>query len=226
MITIVEPGWSWLYPPDYSEITKKLEMCGRTCYKIEERITDGSADKFVRMICRNRHVSVLEHESLTVRIVCSRACSHQIVRHRLASFSQESQRYCNYGKKDSLQVICPPAIGLTTGDYEKESLGLQMKDGVLCKVNPIQDAWIYSIETCYLIYKDLLRQKLKPEDARFLLPNACKTEIVMTMNMRMWRHVFEERALNSHAQWEIRGIFKSIYDELSQALPAIFGDLE
>lgn len=229
MITIVEPGWSWIDDgPYFDEITRRLELAGRTCYKSEERITDESADKFVRMICRNNHVSVLEHESISVRIVCSRACSHQIVRHRLASYSQESQRYCNYGKKDSFKVICPPSIGLEVGEYKCDQNLLWHKDGYYTgALKPIQAVWLKSINDSCQAYTDLVlgNWHIKPEDARFVLPNASKTEIVMTANLRMWRHIFQERALNPHAQWEIRGIFGSLYDRLCEKLPAVFGDL-
>ena len=222
MLTIVEPGWSWIEVPDFEGMEAYIEKCGRTCYKSEDRITSDSAERFVRMICKNNHVSVLEHVSIGLRIVCSRACSHQLVRHRLASYSQESQRYCNYGKK-GLQVICPPSVGLSPGKYcRTKDERICIKDGQEQEMNLVQAFWLNSIDTSYEYYELLLKLKQKPEDARFLLPNACKTEIVTTMNLRMWQHVFRERALNEHAQWEIRGIFKSIYDEFTKELPTVF----
>jgi len=90
---------------------------------------------------------------------------------------------------------------------------------------PEQQAWLWAMDTAYRQYLELILRKVKPEDARFVLPNASKTEIVMTANLRMWRHIFQERALNPHAQWEIRGIFGSLYDRLCEKLPAVFGDL-
>ena len=227
MITIVEPGWSWVEEPDLCRITQRIEKCGRTCYKSEDRITDDSAEKFVGMICRNNHVSVLEHESLSVRIVCSRACSHQIVRHRLAAYSQESQRYCNYGKL-GFQVIAPPQLWLPVGQYAKDTSLEWRRPDVMgsLSLSTAAKIWLLSVDTACQSYRDLMATGLKPEDARFVLPNACKTELIMTMNLRMWRHVFQERALNPRAQWEVRGIFSSIYDEFSRAMPAIFGDLE
>jgi flavin-dependent thymidylate synthase len=124
MITVIKPHFYW---PETTKamfplVMEHIERCGRVCYKSEDRITNGSADRFVRKICRNRHVSVLEHFSLTAIVVCSRACSHQLVRHRIAAYSQESQRYCNYGKKSSLQVICPKSIGVAPGDYTTEQV--------------------------------------------------------------------------------------------------------
>ena len=98
MIEIVKPSWSWSNMAELKlpYIAEHLEECGRKCYKSEDRITPDSAAKFVKKICRNRHESVLEHEKITVRVICDRGVTHEIVRHRIASYSQESTRYCNY----------------------------------------------------------------------------------------------------------------------------------
>lgn len=380
MITVIKPSWEWadlsLWKMD--KITEHLEKCGRTCYRSEDRITPDSADKFVRKICRKNHVSVLEHEGLTARIVCSRAASHQLVRHRIAAYclsgdtevvaftaskrrspkrwtlkqlyewssdpkrkgrlqlirlrsvdnegrlvpgkirkvfdsgeqevfevktrfgrsikatakhrfltddgwkplaaikvgdklfsnglpayknpavmsvfqdeivsitpaglehtydiemegpnhnfvanglvvhnSQESMRYVNYGKR-GLQVICPPSIGVPPGEYTEYGIGGR-------GLSQIQIDWLCCVEMCYTEYLRELDQGVRPEDARFVLPHACKTEVIATYNMRTWRHVIEERGLNKHAQWEIREIFHDIYEHLRWRLPAIFEDLE
>jgi len=227
-ITVVKPSWEFIRFPD--ELTKYIEECGRTCYKSEDCITNDSADKFVRMICRNNHISVLEHASISVRIVCSRACSHQLVRHRIAAYSQESQRYCHYGKK-GLQVICPPSIGIPEGIYEIDESNSNIYynfpplDGILSKLNIRQWRWLRLRALEYEEYLEELDEKIPPEDARFNLPNACKTEIATTFNCRMWRHVFQERGLNKHAQWEIRGLFKDMLTKFSTFWPTVFGDL-
>lgn len=220
MITVIEPSWSWLKLSErkIQWITEHLEECGRNCYKSEDRITPDSADKFVRKICRRKHISVLEHEGLTARIVCSRAASHQLVRHRIAAYSQESMRYVNYGKR-GLQVICPPRIGVPPGEYEQWSPEWD-------RLHIKQKSWISLMCQCYDEYQRELAEGVRPEDARFVLPHACKTEVVATYNMRTWRHVIEERGLNGDAQWEIRGIFYDIYEHLKWRLPAIFEDLE
>jgi len=219
MITVVKPHWAWMKLSDTKMewITQHLEECGRVCYRSEDRITPDSADKFVRKICRNNHVSVLEHEVLSARIICSRAASHQLVRHRIAAYSQSSQRYVNYGKK-GMQVICPPSIGIPPGEYPLWKYSEQLSVG--------QNVWLDTVFKCYEEYLRELEQGVKPEDARFVLPNACKTEVVATYNIRMWRHVIKERGMNKHAQWEIRGIFNDIYENLKWRLPAIFEDLE
>ena len=101
---------------EHFNVTKLIELAGRCCYKSEDKITEESADKFIKMIVKSRHHSVLEHVNITVKYVGSRAMSHQLVRHRIAAYSQESQRYCNYNKSEKLFVIMPPEI---FKDYEK-----------------------------------------------------------------------------------------------------------
>ena len=123
-------------------------------------------------------------------------------------------RYVNYGKR-GLQVICPPSIGLPVGEY----------GGVPESCTDRQANWLITIHRCYQEYLDEVKEGVKPEDARFVLPNACKTELVATYNLRTWRHVIQERGLNKHAQWEIRGIFSSILGDLYARLPCMFDDL-
>lgn len=216
MITVVEPTYYW---PETSLnmfpfLMEHVERCGRICYKSEDRITGGSAEKFVERICRSGHESVLEHASLTAIVICSRACSHQLVRHRIAAYSQESMRYVNYGKHDSLKVICPPSIGLAPGDY---SVGNPNDDWT-----GRQNRWVGQIERAYGEYKRELVEGVRPEDARYVLPNATKTELAVTFNLRQWRHIFQQRALNKHAQWEIRNIFLAILEDLSERMPSVF----
>jgi thymidylate synthase (FAD) len=208
MITVVEPKAKLVTPVSHlADYTKLIEQAGRTCYKSEERITNESAERFIRQIIRRGHESVIEHCSVTFRITCSRACSHQLVRHRIAAYSQESQRYCDYSKSGEdlgLQIIMPPSmnkLGETRGEFRAQ------------------------VENAYDSYVYLRDKGVPPEDARFLLPNACKTEVVTTFNLRMWRHVLEERWLNKHAQWEIRKVMNDIAYELNHYLPVFFQDI-
>jgi thymidylate synthase (FAD) len=233
MITIVKPKVSILTPEDVVEdIPTTLEWAGRTCYKSHDRTKNGSAEKFVRMICRNHHESVLEHSSISVRVVCSRACSHQLVRHRLASYSQESQRYVNYDQK-GFQFICPPSVGLVTGEYDytchptmycpQDWYLKQGEDDKLIE-RGCPSEWLSALHYAKRGYLEASKH-IKPEDARYLLPNATRTELVVTANLRMWRHIFRERALNPKAQWEIRGIFLQLLEKLTEDLPSVFEDL-
>lgn len=139
--------------------------------------------------------------------------------------SQESMRYCNYGKK-GLKVVCPPTIGLPPGEYTIA----QHTCEELCEkyrwMNPCQLRWLTTVEMCYQEYLQELKEGVKPEDARFTLPNATKTEVVTTYNISMWRHVIRERALNERAQWEIRKVITEGFEFLKLKLPSIFGDLK
>ena len=230
MITIVKPNYYWPETTEaaFPRMVEHLERCGRICYKSEDLITDDSANKFVERICRNRHESVLEHCVATAIIVCSRACSHQLVRHRIAAYSQESQRYCDYGKKSSLSVICPPSIGIEPGDYTAEHFGnagwIVWKDGVRWDGTVKQEQWILQVDCAYSEYLAEVKEGIPPGDARFVLPNACKTEVATTYNLRQWRHFFRTRC-SPKAQWEIRGIATAILTDMAERLPAVFQDL-
>lgn len=225
MIEVIQPSYYW---PETSVqmfpfLLEHIERCGRVCYRSEDRITKGSATRFVEMLRKSGHESVLEHASITAIVVCSRACSHQLVRHRIAAYSQESQRYINYNKRKLLQVICPPSIGVLPGVYE--SYGTMIRqDEVVIDLPKQQTDWIHQINRAYDEYKRELID-CKPEDARYVLPNATKTELAVTFNLRQWRHIFKERALNRYAQWEIREIFLAILADLKTRLPAVFNDL-
>lgn len=144
--------------------------------------------------------------------------------------SQESQRFCDYGKK-GCEVICPPDIGVPPGSYKidwYDNTGLFVLDayqGNIISLTPCQKRWLNTVNFCYDAYLKLREEKIKPEDARSVLPNAVKTEVFTTFNLRQWRWVFKERALNNHAQWQIRGIFRDLLDKFAKELPAVFGDL-
>jgi len=158
-----------------------IEKAGRTCYKSEDRITPGSANKFVEMIRGYEHDSVLEHASATFRIITDRGVSHEIVRHRLASYSQESTRYCNYGKGKfggEITVVLPVW-------FDKEALTIEEA----VQYQAWQEACIMA-EDRYLL---LLKLGQSPQQARSVLPNSLKTEMVMTANFREWLHFFKLR---------------------------------
>jgi thymidylate synthase (FAD) len=230
MITIIEPHYYWPETTEaaFPRMVEHVERCGRICYKSEDLITEDSANKFVERRCRNRHESVLEHCVATAIIVCSRACSHQLVRHRIAAYSQESQRYCNYGKKSSLQVICPPSIGIEPGDYKVECFEncgpIVWKNGNQWIASEQSVQWLWQVDGAYSEYLAEIKEGIPPGDARFVLPNACKTELAVTYNLRQWRHFFRTRC-DKHAQWEIRGIATAILTDLTERMPAVFEDI-
>ncbi len=174
-----------------------IESCGRICYDSEA----GGDKDFVRRLIKSGHESVIEHGSATFEIECSRACSHQIIRHRIASYSQRSQRYV---RETEPEYVVPPSIS-----EKGEALS----------------AFEEAMATAWTAYADLLKMGIKAQDARFVLPNACKTKIRVTMNFRSWRHFIKERGLNPAAQWEIRSIARQVLTMLAQEAPSCFGAL-
>ena len=202
----IRPSFEIMDDIDGAKILQKLERCGRVCYKSEDKITEGSAEKFIGMILKSGHESVLEHEKLTVKFICDRGVTHEIVRHRIASYSQESTRYCNYSKDkfgNELTFIRP-----CFWDDDSEEYAV----------------WKQALEEIEKTYVKLISLGAKPEEARSILPNSLKTEIVCTMNLREWRHFFRLRtAERAHPQ--IREISVALLDELKKRIPVIFDDI-
>lgn len=200
-----------------NDILWSIEVAGRTCYKSEDKITQDSSLKFVADIIKRGHESVLEHEKITVRAICDRGVSHEIVRHRIASYSQESTRYCNYGKSDHISFIIPawlefPEVEVTNANYTDFGK------------NEGEISWLVSMLDCEWRYKHLLAVGWKPEQARSVLPNSLKTEIVMTMNLREWRHFFKLRTANT-AHPDMRALARPMLDTFKQMLPVVFEDI-
>lgn len=203
---IIKPSFEIVDKLNGSEILKKIEQCGRICYKSEGRIKDDSAEKFVAAIVKRGHESVIEHVSFTVKFIVDRGVSHQIVRHRLASYSQESTRYCNYSKdkfQNEITVIEPYFL-------VKDSLGWM--------------EWVYAIEAAEDAYFSMLNIGHSPEEARSVLPNSLKTEVMMTANLREWRHFLKLRtSVASHPQ--IREVAVPLLEELKRQIPVVFDDI-
>ena len=173
---IIKPAVKFINKPDWEKAIKQIELCGRTCYKSEHRITDNSAKVFIKNLIKRGHEAVLEHFSFTVRFTCDRGVTHQIVRHRLSSFCQESTRYCQYSddKFDNQISVIKPCF-FEPGDN-------------------FYELWKQSCEQSEKAYFDLLEKGAKPEEARSVLPNSLKTELVMTTNIREWRHFLKLRS--------------------------------
>lgn len=204
---IVEPQVEIMSIIDSDSILKNLELYGRVCYKSEDSITGDSANRFIRMIIKNGHESVLEHEKITVKFICDRGVSHEIVRHRIASYSQESTRYCNYHQDkfgSELTLIKPCFWEEGQEEYQIWKSNMQM----------IEDS-----------YNKLISLGAKPEEARSILPNSLKTEIVVTMNMREMRHFLKLRT-SPKAHPQMRQVACILLRELKEKLPVIFEDIE
>lgn len=201
-----------------------IERAGRTCYKSEAAITDDSAKSFCRRILKSGHESVIEHSVATVRIICDRGVTHEIVRHRLASYSQESTRYCNYTKDKyggHITFIKPcffPDIPL--GEYgtvrEIEQANHSLTKAAL--------EWCGGIVWAELCYNNLIGFGCTPQEARSVLPNSLKTEIVMTCNLRQWRHFFKLRTANA-AHPQMQEIARPMLDKFKSLYPVLFDDI-
>lgn len=191
---------------DGTKIIKKIETIGRVCYKSEGKITEDSAGNFIANIIKNGHESVVEHETISVRVICDRGVSHEIVRHRIASYSQESTRYCNYSNKKfgkELTVIKPIFWAEGSKEYK---------------------VWLEMMNEIEKKYNMLVEMGAKPQEARSILPNSLKTEIIMTMNLREWRHFFKLRtSLRAHPQ--MREVAIMILEKFKKEVPIFFDDI-
>ena len=186
---------------------RMIERAGRVCYKSEDRIESGSSAKFIRGILKRGHESVIEHMSITVRIICDRGVSHEIVRHRIASYSQESTRYCNYATdkfSNEITVIKPLFWGDTSEEYR---------------------IWERAMKDCENAYFNLISSGASPQEARAVLPNSLKTEIFVTMNFREWRHFFSLRC-SSAAHPQMRQVARMILSQFQEKYPLFVEDIE
>lgn len=192
---------------------KRLERDARTCYKSEENIGDNTYERILSNIIKRGHTSVLEHEKITVRIVCDRGVSHELVRHRIASFSQESTRYCNYSKDKSSEGI--KFIDIVTGfDYDLTDEKDREK----------YDVWYKAMEDAEKAYNKLIELGALPQEARSVLPNSTKTEIVITMNIRSWRNFFSLRA-DKAAHPQMQELAYPMLKSFHEYIPVVFDDI-
>jgi thymidylate synthase (FAD) len=188
---------------------KLIETAGRTAYG--GRPAAGDCERFIRAIIKRGHEAVLEFGSMAVRFVTDRGVSHELVRHRLCSFVQESTRYCNYDLDKygrELTVIRPSAWD-TWSDSQK-------------------DWWTGSLEYAELNYLFMMQDDMEAQEARSVLPNSLKTEIVVRANFREWRHIFRLRAISKDAHPDMRALMTPLYTKCRKLLPCVFnmGDVE
>lgn len=212
---VIKAGYEILDTLNGAEILKKIEKIARVCYKSEDKIGEGTAEKMVRALIKSNHHAMLEHFSFSVKFIVDRGVSHEIVRHRVASFAQESTRYCNYGTKGGEITVIEPCY-LSAGVFTVDSW--HKKYG----------AWesaCMEAEDCYLM---MLDAGSTPQEARAVLPTSLKTEIVMTANLREWRHFFSLRACGAtgkpHPQ--MLEVAVPLLKELKELIPVVFDDLE
>ena len=204
---IIDAGYEIIDPLNGEDILKKIEKVARVCYKSEDKIGEGTAEKMVRALIKSNHLAMLEHFSFSVKFIVDRGVSHEIVRHRVASFAQESTRYCNYGKSGNVVFIRPCFFTEDTPEMDNWMMGCMMAENT---------------------YLSLLDSGRTPQEARAVLPNSLKTEVVMTANLREWRHFFSLRACGStgkpHPQ--MLEVAVPLLKELKTSIPVVFDDLE
>ena len=196
---------------EINDMLQRMELAGRTCYKSNDKITPASARKFVEKLVRSHHEAMLEHASMTVRFVVDRGVSHELVRHRLASFAQESTRYCNYSKDkfgNELTFIEPCF-------WKDKEHDLEMK------------AWKETMQGAEDLYMAFMEYNIPPQEARCILPNSLKTEVIMTANMREWRHFFRLRAagVTGAPHPQMLEVAVPLYQECVKAMPELFCDI-
>lgn len=204
---IISPYYEIISPVDGDAILQHIERCGRVCYKSEDKITETSARTFVENIIKQGHEAVLEHASITVKFVVDRGVSHEIVRHRLAAYCQESTRYCNYSKDGfgrQVTFIQPNFLDRGTRGWE---------------------LWVLACEQAEKAYFDLLNWGCSPQEARAVLPNSLKTEVVMTANLREWRHFFRLRTAPA-AHPQMREVTIPLLRHFRELIPIVFDDIE
>ncbi len=209
---LIKPSYKILTEINRVDILKRIEEAGRTCYKSDSKYTEESGSEFLAKIVKRGHLSVIEHVSITVKFICDRGVTHELVRHRLCSYSQESTRYCNY--KKGVTFILPSWINIEEGEYKKKRI-CAYKDA-------LAEAWWFNqLLLSERTYIDLLQIGWTPQQARSVLPNSLKTEIIVTANLREWKHILNLRTSNA-AHPQIREIMIPLQTELGNILPEIF----
>jgi thymidylate synthase (FAD) len=211
-----------------------IENAGRTCY--QSKAGEDTTDRFIRGIIKSGHESVLEHGVVGVRFVISRATSHQLVRHRLCAYSQESMRYCNYSNSSKFDghvtYIIPSIIRdlipnntilSSIDEVEKFAIDTFMNEDTPYDLNAYR--WLLYMISAETRYKELVEGGWKAEDAREVLPQSTKTELVLTANVREWRHIFKMRC-DKHAQLPIRMLMRKLHEKLREKYACLFDDLK
>ena len=203
---IIKPSYEILDPIDGKAILKKIEMIGRVSHKSEDRITETSAAPFVKKLIQLGDESVLEHVSITIRFICDRGVSHELVRHRLMAVCQESTRYANYSQDkfgNEITVIQPPFWNQHSALY---------------------GGWEIACRKAEKSYFELLKNGATPEEARSVLPNSLKTEVICTANLRELRHILLLRA-DKRAHPQMRELMVPLLYELQKKIPVVFDDI-
>jgi thymidylate synthase (FAD) len=215
---ILKPDFEFMVNIDGEAVLKHLEMCGRECYQSSHKVTEDSASRFVANLIKHGHESVLEHFSFTVHFNVDRGITHEMVRHRIASFSQESTRYCNYENDQFGGEI--KVIDIREGI----KLDTKMKDMSVHLINEILREWMLAMEDAESHYIRMISLGASPQIARSVLPNSTKSGITITANVREWRKILQLRTpLSAHPQ--MREIMIPFLSECRAIMPVLFDDI-
>ena len=227
---IMNPQATIEHMPSPHDIMQVIEAAGRTCYKSEDKMSDDSSSSFIRKIIASGHESVIEHGQATVRFIIDRGISHELVRHRLAAYSQESTRYANYSKDrfgGHVTFIKPVFFpDVQTGEYDSlnDFIAHNSKENVGEEIFGRATLWGKALLEAEGMYFDMLEEGATPQEARSVLPHSLKTEVVMTANFREWRHVFKLRTAKA-AHPQIREVMVPLLRDFQNKLPALFEDV-
>jgi thymidylate synthase (FAD) len=229
-VKLIKPSYKIIDNLDPIYILEKIEMCARTCYKSNLSNNFEQTKEFLRKIIHVRkHESVIEHFSFTVNFIIDRGVSHEIVRHRLASYSQESTRYVNYSKDkfgNQLTFIIPEWLPeLEDGEYYYDIRNNVCYNNKNVEVDECTIKYLKELLNIEITYLDLIKGGWSAEKARDILPTATKTEIVVSANLREWRHILKLRT-DFAAHPQMREIMRPFLDELKEKIPVIFEDIE
>lgn len=223
-------------PDAAMKVYRDIEESGRVCYQSEAAMTEESGEKFVRTMVRNGHDAMLEHATMKVRFTVDRGVSHELVRHRLCSFAQESTRYCNYSKNkfgNEITVI-EPCFFRSIPENIRKDLQKMMPGEIVTSTSCRTDIcmrYVKWINTCLYAeksYFELLELGATPQEARAVLPNSLKTTIDVTANMREWRSIFKLRAAGEHGtpHPQMLEVMVPLLNECKLKLPALFDDIQ
>jgi len=204
---IIKPSYEILTPIDGNEILKTIENVARTCYKSHNCIKEGSAEKLVSALIKNQHEAMLEFFDITVKFICDRGISHELVRHRTGNYAQESQRYVNYSQdKHGGEITFIKPCFWDEEDYQYQ-------------------AWEQAAKFAEGTYFELINDfNATPQEARAVLPNSVKTEINVKNDIRNWRHFFKLRTATS-AHPQMRELTIPLLEELKSKIPVLFDDI-
>lgn len=227
---LIKPKVEILDKINGDEVITKLAKVARTCYKSEDASTLEKDKRLVENLIKSGHEAMIEFFDITVKVTCDKGTSHQIVRHRMASYAQESSRYCNYSKDkfgNELTFIIPSWVDLPEGNYTYwDGDWVDMEDMKIKKryEKDAVDGWLDNMRFCETTYRLLINKGWKAQQARMILPMSIKTEINMKANLREWRHFFKLRC-DTAAHPDIRALALDLLEQMHSLIPIVFDDI-